>query len=640
MGRNYSDLREYLNKECYDDLHSAVLKCVKSYHVYLGSNYIEHPFEYEIEDVSVTSLWSEIPNPNDNCEVIIHATVNADFTITGYVYIDHHKEQDTDSSNRYFSVILKADINDCLIIKSALACPIDEKERFNVNSSGTKSFIPYLKEENMDAKASEILSRFYPEALITPIALDVNRLALNIGLKVLHTVLPDGIFGQMLFSNKTDALTGTIIPSKTILVDDTKSSFNAVMDARCTVVHESLHWILHQNFFKLLHLLNNSLSGIECSSVEEDIESPKKHSDEFKWMEWQANSLTPRILMPAKMVEVAVKKFDNNNFYEILTPTIARDLINYVARIFNVSKTMAKIRLLQLGHTELKGINEYSDEVQTPGYLFSKDTINDSQTFTADRRDSLVSMFFSSEIKDLLIKGKIVFVDGLFVINDKKYVFHNNSSRKYQLTDYALLHIEECAFAFDIEKKFKTCVDDRFYSMCFACRTGNNSSHLNKILNVSNEQNEYIINKARELQDTVEDIEFLRSLPEDDFNECLKQILEHIYGTSYSFSELKRLTRLDNTTITDYVFNGAKPKSLKSVLALISGLYIQPMIAHKLLGALDYDIKNKLTQDNIIYCWLISNMPGCGADAWNQVLLQLKMPNLLVPDSAKPSLYE
>ena len=103
--------------------------------------------------------------------------------------------------------------------------------------------------------------------------------------------------------------TAHVISKKTILVDDTKSSFNAVMDACCTVIHESLHWILHQNFFKLLHLLNEDLTGIECCSAEDDLDLPKLNSDEFKWMEWQANALASRILMPMQSVKYLPDEF-------------------------------------------------------------------------------------------------------------------------------------------------------------------------------------------------------------------------------------------------------------------------------------------------------------------------------------------
>lgn len=640
MKQNFSNLKEYLNDMHYDDIHHAVSRCIRDDDVNLGTSYIEEHFEHEIENVTVTSYYSLNPKQEDKCDIIIDAIVFAEITITGYAYLYHRKDQDTDTVRRYFNLVMKADIGDRLRIKHIEAHPIDERASFRLENSGTKNFIPYISEDMLDSVADRFIAKYYPEALNKPIELNVDKLADNIGLNIIHTDLPDRVFGQMLFTDKADAKTGVVYKRGTILVDDSKSSFNAVMDARCTVVHESLHWLLHEKFFRLLHLLNNSLSGIECCSVEDDMAAPRAYPDEFKWMEWQANALTPRILMPAKMaMKVADDYIEQFGYYGSISPNTAKSLIGVLSRTFNVSKTMAKIRLLQLGYSQFKGINEFSDDKSVPSYVFSSKSIDDNQTYTADSIDALIGCAFSPEVKNLMVSGKLVFVDGLFVINDAKYVHRNKENRKYSLTEYALSHADECALAFDVKKKFNSGVDDKFYSMCFACRTGGGSKQFEKTLNAKDDHNIEIIKRAREANAYLEDFEFCKSLPDDDFNKCFAMILDHLYGNEYNFSELRRLTKLDNTTISDYVTKGSKPKSLKSVLALISGLDICPDIAHKLLATLNMSIRNSNSEANAIYNWLITNMQGRGADDWNRVIIKLGRLDLIVPDSAKASAY-
>ena len=83
MGRKYANLKEYLNEEHYDDIYNAVSNCIKRDHISLGDDYIEHPYEHEIEDVFITSYYYQNPKPKDDCETIINAIVIADTSITG-----------------------------------------------------------------------------------------------------------------------------------------------------------------------------------------------------------------------------------------------------------------------------------------------------------------------------------------------------------------------------------------------------------------------------------------------------------------------------------------------------------------------------------------------------------------------------
>ena len=77
-----------------------------------------------------------------------------------------------------------------VIIKKKFACFIDERESLKLNDSGTKSFIPYISEDNIETKATQILSKIYPEALKLPQTIDVEKFASNLGLSIIHTTLP------------------------------------------------------------------------------------------------------------------------------------------------------------------------------------------------------------------------------------------------------------------------------------------------------------------------------------------------------------------------------------------------------------------------------------------------------------------
>lgn len=67
---------------------------------------------------------------------------------------------------------------------------------------------------------------------------------------------------------------------------------------RNTIAHECVHWVYHRRYYIAANRLGNkqSIAYREPAGIGYDT-LPKKWSDE-DWMEWQANNIAPRILMP------------------------------------------------------------------------------------------------------------------------------------------------------------------------------------------------------------------------------------------------------------------------------------------------------------------------------------------------------
>jgi Zn-dependent peptidase ImmA (M78 family) len=63
-----------------------------------------------------------------------------------------------------------------------------------------------------------------------------------------------------------------------------------------TIVHECVHWVLHRKVFELERLYNAEATQIKCMVVGGIKDSKIRTATDN--MEWQANSLAPRIQMP------------------------------------------------------------------------------------------------------------------------------------------------------------------------------------------------------------------------------------------------------------------------------------------------------------------------------------------------------
>lgn len=61
---------------------------------------------------------------------------------------------------------------------------------------------------------------------------------------------------------------------------------------RNTMIHEAIHWFFHSNYFELQQLLDGELKCAICYKGESYYPN-----SEIAWMEWQARSIAPRVLM-------------------------------------------------------------------------------------------------------------------------------------------------------------------------------------------------------------------------------------------------------------------------------------------------------------------------------------------------------
>lgn len=220
------------------------------------------------------------------------------------------------------------------------------------------SLVPVISKAEFDDVATEFLEEYYPEALTTPKAVPILDIAKNkMGLKVFtqYRLSEDfSILGQMCFTSglatiydkDEDEYRDIKVRRGTMFIDPDTYLMRNYGCFNNTVAHECVHWYKHRYY----HLYQNAISNgtavaFKCPVAEADVKFQHEWDDE-DWMEWQANGIAPRILMPKEMFIVAANIFIKERAKNSFPVWWVQ---NSLADLFDVSKQSAGIRMSELG---------------------------------------------------------------------------------------------------------------------------------------------------------------------------------------------------------------------------------------------------------------------------------------------------
>ncbi len=620
MMAKYKDLKDYLYSNYYDEIFYKCKKYFDSnkYMFSLYSTNIPNPFKSDIDDLTITSLYSE---DAEQSYIKIKAIVRLDVFIKGKTNRNKYSDIEEECLYRYVEVIIKTkfetSFEDLRIIEIN---HIDEKSRFNFLNSSTKNLVPYMQEKDLDSYAEKFLQAIYPNALKKPMKLPINKILERLGLTIKFGNLPDDVFGRIYFLDDEQES----IFAKTIVVDKTKFFINGLESTKNTVIHECVHWFYHRRFFALQHLLDASLSSITCTQVESREHYSSKYTDDLRWMEWQANSLAPRILMPMQATIIKHEELFKwyqleyqNNFVEIY-----KVVLESISDFFGVSKQLAKIRLIQLGFSQYIGINDFALNEKV-SYVSSKEPLSLGDTYRISFPDFLIATYKNKRLKKAIEEEKIIYTNGFLVINKPKYVEKINGD--YVLKDEALNAIDQCCLKFKIEYSSKRSMD-KMYSMCYLCRSSNNLNDDLQRNYVDDQSNQNILNLAEtfdSFKDDYEEENLLISKMNGTFNDAFKVLYDYLQMPSDSYAA--RLCGVDHKTISSYYNGTAKEPNYKKVLAICAGFQLRPRVSEKLLSTVRVDLSRSNQLQDHVYNMLIHICFEKGLDKWNELIKKAKL---------------
>jgi len=457
-----------------------------------------------------------------------------------------------------------------------------------LDSPLTGDFIPFMDKSNFDSYANDILEKFYPEALATPMPIDVDLLANRMGLTIVPVKITDdsSIFGQFFFADSdTDIFDSDNnkrsikVNANTILIDDQVNFLYSFGSRNMTVVHECVHSYFHYKAFLFSQILDGSLKNIRCKThggIDANTTSTLAR------IEMQANALAPYILMPVEMFQKMA--FQLIEDYGRLFGGNVIDLLPYVidelSSIFKVTRYAARKRLIDIGIIEAIGVLNWVDGSYIRPYAFNKDSLKANETFTISVNDLSLELLLKQELISYLNTCGFLFVENHLILNDARYVFKNNKG-VLLLTDYARLHIDECAVKFAVRYKNDSLPLD-LDMMCYLCRDRSKLVEYDLTLqkNTALIMTEEGQKKHKLHEKNVNSV--ISKISGVQFGEALTILMEFLDIDEQSLSEDADVSI---KTISRYRSDYDKEKDKRTVVAIIRGLNVPPKIAWILLAS-------------------------------------------------------
>lgn len=307
----------------------------------------------------------------------IRTSVDATVEISGRTRYGY----DSDSVTRIYNVFFEGKLEEGLHQVSVINIEEYNKAFYDKDKSLGQNLVPYMYEEDVDKHAEDFLIRNFPKALLQPMPLPVEEIAKAMDMEIYYAPLGDKIFGKTYFGEETVTVYDSILSREereittrpgTMLINPNVYFMYNIGTANNTVIHECVHWDRHSRAFELQRLLDGGSSHISFEIVEK-YEGILEDSPTLKWMEWQANQLAPRILMPAEMTKRIYGDFLEENYQANPLRRYAenvQDVVRRVVSYFQVSMIAAKLRLMELGFEEVHGIFIYCDGELMPPFAF------------------------------------------------------------------------------------------------------------------------------------------------------------------------------------------------------------------------------------------------------------------------------
>lgn len=350
--------------------------------------------------------------------------------------------------NQWFLVSCDAVIEDkltSLTIRQISSYRPDQRQR-NDGTAATNNIVPILHQEDLEEEAEAFLKKYYPQALKEPTPVPIEDIAKDMGLEIVqgYRITNDfSIFGEICFSagqvetyDLFECTNNTLdVRRGTILIDAYTYWERNIGCINNTIAHEVYHWYKHRLYAAVKQILRNEkMIACRCPANSMYPQKGELWTDEQR-MEWQANSMAPRILMPLRTFRMKVEELYERYNYRTspIKPTVLVSIADDLAKFYGVSRQSALIRMVETGFKEASSVYQYGKDSDRHSYISEEDAFHEYSN--------------NAEFRTLINSGLFRYVDGYFVINDSTYVEEDEHGHP-SLTDYAWANLDECTLKF------------------------------------------------------------------------------------------------------------------------------------------------------------------------------------------------
>ncbi len=525
------------------------------------------------------------------------------------------------------------------------------------NQSLSYMMLPYISD--FEAEATRFLLKYQPQALIEPMHVNVEDIANQMGVIVYQAPFKRNIFGKAYFTdgrekvyNEDNEIVEIDVHRKTILINPDLYFLRSLGSYYYTFVHEIIHIEYHARFYDLHRMVEPDDLSIDCR----DARTPKRLNTYFKKafdiMEYQANTLAAKILLPKEMF---LKKYEmlcgevdheypNHNRQNKLDVVIGK-----LALFFKVSYTVVKFRLIELGYSSAAGVNNYINEKKVPNIRIHDGNLAENESYIISF-DNLIDEIKNNEVFGSLFKqGKLVYHKGLVVINSPEYIYKNKNTNKYELTQEALNHIEDCAVKFSRPPVVNANYGETYDNLYFCCNIEGTKGK-NSVKGKADPQvNRIIYQHARSLSDTLEERSEAKEFIRNNLNQGYPKDFETAFryydskiGSVYiksdgsiNCSAIKRNlnNRVDDHTIKDY-FDGSLKSGVynkKIIIAICVLVEMHYLVINNILSKKGMNLEASLQAEDEIYMTVLKDYYDQGLDEINEQLRNAEHSNLVLP---------
>lgn len=629
--KKYKDFKHYMEENFYDDIFNRLKSYIAARKDSFESNVI-----YDISRVTLDSFTVSGVTFDERVDnyLEIRTTVDAEIEINGKTKYGYESDSIVKCYNVFFSALLENGLHDVKINN------IDEynERTFDKRKSLSQDLLHYLYEEHIEEEAEDFLKRNYPKALLQPMPIPAEDVAIGMGMEIYYAPMEDGIFGKTYFAKEKVRVYDSILQKEvkeietrpgTMLINPNVYFMYNVGTANNTIIHECVHWDRHRRTFELQKLLNGDCNHISCEIVEAYDGIPEG-APALQWMEWQANQLAPRILMPEK----TTKKVFNDTLIALHQQNplrryaeIVEETVGCISTYFSVSYIAAKLRLIELGYDHVEGTRVFCNGKYMPPFTFRKGCLEKNQTFVIDEKNAVFVIFMDPILRELFFENKIVYANGMVCLNTPKYIELSENDMPI-LTEYALEHIDECCFIFDRKISASTQYSDTFYRRCFLCRDVTSETFIEANYNPEHKDNQGKLTRREELSSVVGESKKIADIMDEIPQAFGKTLKYHMKRLDVNEFELSDRSHISVQTISKYVNNSNAEKKYANVVAICKALYMNPVFMEDLLAKAGYD--KKYDQTAFFVKFLIWNHPDDSVDEWQRKIdeahVNLKLP--------------
>ncbi|MFH5788208.1 XRE family transcriptional regulator [Streptococcus agalactiae] len=459
------------DKYIFDTYYEQIVKTVKGFifnnkdNTDLSTYMVPEPNGFiEFDNFELYKINYEIIN---NCELNLEIIVIADVIVRQYIKGEMEVDTKTKFVSVYAEVELDAGIKNFRIYNTEFKS--DQYKKFR-NLKLSKDWVPYIRKKDFDDIAEKFLRKYYPQALTQPTPVPVETIVSEMGLSIHQEKLTidNSVFGKMVFKDtdveviEDEKLVSKHFNKGSILVDKDVVFKRNVGSYNNTVIHECVHWELHKVFHEVKMVLDKDHSQVS-SWTEENLADSSMWTS-LDWMEWQANGIAPRILMPKVQTRIKIRELFQT--LTLVNPDISRselvqEVVDNLATFFEVSRQAAKIRMIDLGFKEANGVYNYLDDRYMHNFAFELEAFDKGSSYTITSNDLCFEYCFNESFRQIIDRNKFIYVDNHLCLKDKKFIYMTKDGPI--MTDYAYEHMDECCLIFKVKSKNFTSISNETY---------------------------------------------------------------------------------------------------------------------------------------------------------------------------------